>query len=360
MITYKLAQEIVTQTMLRLHHNINVMNLDGTILASGDPSRLEHYHAATKEIIQTKKSVYIYEKDIDRYPNTKPGINLPIFFQDEIVCTIGITGNPSEIEDIANLVQLTAEVIVNQALLESQSEWQRKMSVHIFFELIEGSEVKGILKERIHKLPFKLNPPFAVSIIRAKHKTSSHRTLIQFLEDYFYEQPVLYGHYQLDEYYILSTNTNEAALNKMMNSLYTYLKKQFDFRIGVGKVVNELEEIPKSYQTASAAVNAVDTVSELTFYEEIALKSLFKKEEIEAYSEDLLKPLNHKLRQTLAELFKHNLQLNMTAEILQIHRHTLTYRLEKIRELCQLDPLKFEDAIKLQIALWFKESQKKR
>ena len=54
MITYKLAQEIVTQTMLRLHHNINVMNLDGTILASGDPSRVEHYHGATKEIVQTK------------------------------------------------------------------------------------------------------------------------------------------------------------------------------------------------------------------------------------------------------------------------------------------------------------------
>ena len=357
MITYKLAQEIVTQTMLRLHHNINVMNLDGTILASGDPSRIEHYHGATKEIVQTKKPVYIYEEDIERYPNTKPGINLPIFFQGEIVCTIGITGDPREIDGIANLVQLTAEVIVNQALLESQSEWQRKMSVHIFFELIEGSEVKGILKERIQKLPFELHEPFAVSIIRAKHKTSSHRTLIQYLEDYFYEQPVLYGHYQLDEYYVLSTSTNDNALHKMMHSLYKYLKKQFDIRIGVGKVVNELSQIPKSYQSAIAAVNEVDTASELTFFEEIALKSLFKKEEIQVYSEDLLKPLNKKLLQTLAELFKQNLHLNMTADVLQIHRHTLTYRIEKIRELCQLDPLKFEDAIKLQIAMWFKEEK---
>ncbi len=355
MITYKLAQEIVTQTMLRLHHNINVMNLDGTILASGDPSRVEHYHGATKEIIQTKKPVYIYAEDIKRYPNTKPGINLPIFFQGEIVCTIGITGNPGEIEGIAYLVQLTAEVIVNQALLESQSEWQRKMSVHIFFELIEGSEVKGILKERIQKLPFELKEPFAVSIIRAKHKTSSHRTLIQYLEDYFHEQPILYGHYQLNEYYILSTNTNDAALHKMMKSLYTYLKKQFAIRIGVGKVVDEMSAITKSYQTAITAVNEVDTVSELTFFEEIAIKSLFNKEEIQAFSKDLLKPLNKKLLETLAELFKQNLHLNMTANALQIHRHTLTYRIEKIRELCQLDPLIFEDAIKLQIALWFKK-----
>ena len=354
MITYKLAQEIVTQTMLRLHHNINVMNLDGTILASGDPTRIEHYHGATKEIVETQKPVFIYEEDTERYPNTKPGINLPIFFQDEIVCTIGITGNPDAIEGIANLVQLTTEVIVNQALLESQSEWQRKMSVHIFFELIEGSEVKGILKERIQKLPFKLHQPFAVSIIRAKHKTSSHRTMIQYLEDYFYQQPVLYGHYQLDEYYVLSTDTNELALHKMMNSLYTYLKKQFDIRVGVGKIVEEISGIPQSYQAAIAAVNEVDTASELTFFEEIALKSLFKKEEIKAFSEDLLKPLNKKLLLTLAELFKQNLHLNLTADALQIHRHTLTYRIEKIRELCQLDPLKFEDAIKLQIALWFK------
>lgn len=353
MITYQLAEQIVSQTSLRLHHNINVMGLDGTILASGDKTRIDHIHTATAEIISTKLPVSIYEEDIANYPNAKPGINLPIFFQEEIICIVGVTGNPPDIEEIAKLVQLTAEVIVNQALVQSQSEWQRKMSVHIFFELIEGAEIKGILKERIQKLHFDLKPPYAVSIIRAKHKTTSHRALIQYLEDYFYMQPVLFGHYQLNEYYILTTATNQTALNNMIISLYNYLQKQFSIQIGVGKLVPDLSFIPKSYETAKMAVNNTGSAHDYTFFEEIEVKCLFHQEDAQAYKKQLLSGLTPKLLMTLNTLFEQNLQLNATAEALGIHRHTLTYRLEKIRAICNLDPLHFQDAIKLQIALWF-------
>jgi carbohydrate diacid regulator len=353
MITYKLAQQIVEQTMLRLHHNINVISLDGTIIASGDVTRLENIHTATEEVLKTKQPVYIFEHMVNRYPNAKPGINLPIFFQDEIVCIVGVTGSPEEIEGIAKLVQLTAEVIINQALLESRSEWQRKMSVHIFFELIEGAEIKGILKERIQKLPFELKPPFAVSLIRAKHKKSSHRTLIQYLEDYFYDQPILYGHYELDEYYILSTSTNNQALTNMIYALYTYLSKQFSIKIGVGKNVDNVSLIKKSYDTAKQAVNIQVPNRDITFYDDISLQTMFNQDDIQAYSNTLLAPLNSKLKETLNYLFQNNLQLNATAEKLEIHRHTLTYRLEKIHALTGLNPLQFKEALKLQVALWF-------
>lgn len=354
MITYKLAEQIVTQTMLRLHYNINVMNLDGTILASGDKNRIDHIHAATKEIIKTKKPVYIDEHNIHLYPNALPGINLPIFFQNEIVCIIGITGEPSSIEEISKLVQLTAEVIVNQALIQSQSEWQQKMSAHIFSELIEGAEIKGVLKERIEKLPFSLQPPYAVSIIRAKHKTASHRTLIQYLEDFFYMQPVLYGHFQLDEYYILSTQADEMAIEKMIHSLYSYLKKRFDIQVGVGRLVEKLSELPKSYSSAMIAVNEASSEKDVTFYKDIQIKALFHKEDANRYSDELLRSLDNKLIMTLRALFEHNLQLNATAEALNIHRHTLTYRIEKIRALSGLNPLQLQDAFKLHIALLFK------
>lgn len=36
MLSIKLAEEIVKQTSMRLHYNINVIDLDGVILASGE------------------------------------------------------------------------------------------------------------------------------------------------------------------------------------------------------------------------------------------------------------------------------------------------------------------------------------
>lgn len=353
MITYKLAREIVTQTMLRLHHNINVINLDGTILASGDVSRIEHYHAATKKIIKTKKAVIIDESNMERYPNTKPGINLPIFFQDEIVCIIGITGDPKSLKEIAPLIQLTAEVIVNQALLESKFDWQRKMSMHIFNELVEGTEIKGILKERIQKLPFSLQPPFTVILIKSVHKSASHRTLTQYLEDFFHDQPILYGHDYDDLYYILTTHQVTTDVEKQMTSLYHYLKKHFDLQIGLGKTVEQLSELPLSNKTASISLQETTKDMPIVFFDQIEIKTLFDAENTMLFSNELLKPISPKLMQTLEVLFQQNLHLASTAEALQIHRHTLTYRLEKITMLTNLNPLSFHDAMKLQIALWF-------
>ena len=357
MISYKLAQEIVSQTMLRLHHNINVMNLDGTIIASGDATRIEDYHPASHEVIKTKKPVIIDEKNMNLYPNTKQGINMPIFFQEEIVCIIGITGKPSELQEIAQLIQLTAEVIINQALLESQFDWQRKIRVNIFNELIDGQEIKGVLKERIQKLPFPIAAPFTVIRIKAQHKMASHRTLTQYLEDYFQDKPVLYGHHYEDSYFILMLQKNLAEVELTVSSLYDYIKKHFHVQIGLGKTVEQVAFIPTSYKTASIALQEASQQTPIVFYNQIELKTLFDQHTTTQYGEQLLHNLSAKLIETLEVLFQSDLHLALAAETLQIHRHTLTYRLEKITSLTSLNPLHFQDAMKLQIALWFHQNK---
>ncbi|MCC6179077.1 MAG: helix-turn-helix domain-containing protein [Chloroflexi bacterium] len=54
---------------------------------------------------------------------------------------------------------------------------------------------------------------------------------------------------------------------------------------------------------------------------------------------------------TLEAYFQHDLSPLATARALAIHRHTLTYRLDKIRRLVGLDPRRFEDAALLHAAL---------
>lgn len=69
----------------------------------------------------------------------------------------------------------------------------------------------------------------------------------------------------------------------------------------------------------------------------------------------MLKGLNDKLLHTLQEYFNCNQQLAICAETLEIHRHTLTYRLNKICEITGYNPSVLQDAITLQIALWLKK-----
>lgn len=356
MLTIKLASEIVEQTMLRLKRNVNVMSIDGIILASGDKERVENFHEGAKFVAEMKKTLIISDDNIHEFPQTKYGINLPIFFQEEIVCIIGITGEvDEELLNISSLVQLTAEVLVHQALIESKSEWQRKMSVHIFEELISGTSINRTVKERINKLAIPFHAPYCIILLKAEQKTGSHRTLIQYIEDFFYNEPVIFGHFQLDEYFILTTEIDHPALIKLVEAFNTYIKSKFSIKIAVGEHVENLEQLPLSYKTAQLALEHHHTVSKVIYFDEVEVFILFNPEAAHHYSIKILNRLDGKLTATLQSFFNNNKSASATADELQIHRHTLTYRLSQIREQTNLNPMEFHDALKLQIALWHRE-----
>lgn len=90
MLTIRLANEIVEQTMLRLKRNVNVMNIDGVILASGEKERVEKFHEGAKYVAETKKTLIISDRNIHEFPQTKQGINLPIFFRRKLFVLSGL------------------------------------------------------------------------------------------------------------------------------------------------------------------------------------------------------------------------------------------------------------------------------
>lgn len=353
MLTKKLAEEIVYQTMLRLRHNINVISPTGVILASGDRMRVENIHEGALYVAQTKQTLIINEDNIALYPNTKPGINMPILYQDEVVGVIGITGESKDMLDIANLVQLTTEIMTHQALVESKSEWQRKNNDYIFEALVHGSKLDAALNERMQKLPFTLKAPFQVILVSLNESSYAENTMPFFFEDLFYKQPVLAGHSQLQEYYILLSDYQEQRSRSILKALRKKKQKLASLQIGIGPVVQHLSQLPYSYQGAKTALKFATIHNELTFFEDVELFSLFKdheSEEVQAFQQRILQKINAKQLETLQTFFDCNLQLKLCAQQLNIHRHTLTYRLNKIRELTGYDPQYFEDAVILKIA----------
>ena len=55
---------------------------------------------------------------------------------------------------------------------------------------------------------------------------------------------------------------------------------------------------------------------------------------------------------TLKAFFQNDLNITQTSKKLYIHRNTLLYRLEKCEKETGLNPKKYSDAVKLQIAIW--------
>jgi carbohydrate diacid regulator len=354
LLSIKLAEEIVHQTMMRLHHNINVISTDGVILASGDKERVDSIHEGAIQVIKTGMPLFIEDPLSEEFYHCKPGINLPIKFHEKIIGVIGITGNPHELQEIANLVQLTTEMIVHQVLTESKSEWQRKNGDLIFKALIDHAPIDDAFKERIEKLSFPLEGPFQIVLVKQMGEAST--MLPRHLENILYRQPALFGQVDLNEYYLFLCGHSVKRAKETIQQL-AKLQKKFDLSIGVGAIVEELEELPYAFNGAKTAIAFSNEHGHVTYFEDVEVYTLFKNRNSYEIMHFVTKihSLTEKLTTTLLTFFESNLQLNICAEKLGIHRHTLTYRLNKVYELTGYNPQHFEDAFVLKLALTLKE-----
>ncbi|HWL26577.1 MAG TPA: sugar diacid recognition domain-containing protein [Ureibacillus sp.] len=351
MLSIKLAEEIVHQTMMRLHHNINVISTDGVILASGDKERIDSIHEGAIEVAKTGNSLLIDEILSKEFRNCKPGVNLPIRYHEKIIGVIGITGNPYELQEIANLVQLTTEMIVHQVLTESKSEWQRKNGDFIFKALIDKAPIDRSFMERIEKLPFPLLGPFQILLIKQINDTPSNKLALH-LENILYKQSALFGHIQLNEYYLLLCDSTVKNSKEIIQQVIK-LKNRYDITIGIGPNVNQLEDLPFAFSGAKTALAFSGDAQEVTYFDEIEIYTLFKENnsvEVNKYIERI-QGISKKLIETLLTYFECNLQINICADKLGIHRHTLTYRLSKVYEITGYNPQDFEDAFELKLAI---------
>lgn len=85
-ITTALANEIVARAMAIIHHNVNVIDHHGQIIASGERHRIGEQHEVAREVIRTGKRICINNAaEAARFHNVHPGINHPIIYDDRVV-----------------------------------------------------------------------------------------------------------------------------------------------------------------------------------------------------------------------------------------------------------------------------------
>ena len=212
--------------------------------------------------------------------------------------------------------------------------------------------------ERLALLQFNATSPFLTLLIKSDNFQPSSQRIIEQLEAHFENDSVLIGHSQLNEIFILLSRMNESSFSKKVEKLLSIFQKDSSVKIGIGYSVNSLEEIQYSYIQQKMHYNLESSDQRLHYYEDVELLALLKKSpanETQRFTSRVLNGLNDQLRQTLNVYFESNQNTTESAEVLEIHRHTLTYRLRKINEITGYDPTVLQDAIVLKIALLLHE-----
>lgn len=154
---------------------------------------------------------------------------------------------------------------------------------------------------------------------------------------------------------------NLDATKRASNALLVYLRKvtHTSLSIGIGRHHPGLRGLASSYADARAALslgrrivgaNRVHCLDSLGVAAFVGVADERTKIDLATY---LLSPLDHEpdLLQTVNAFFAHDCAPSTTAKALNIHRNTLSYRLDKVASLSGLDPRRFEEAVQIRLAL---------
>lgn len=165
----------------------------------------------------------------------------------------------------------------------------------------------------------------------------------------------------------VDSNQTELEYQKEMEEIeeviqqsILYRKKDTDFQIGIGKSVEGYQRLKESYHEASQAIKYIEIIRQVTgdknksvvHYSNLGFFQIFGKvddmTELERCIPDTLKKLylyddEHKgeLITTLQMYLRNNQSIKKTAGAMFVHYRTISYRLEKIK---QISGINFDNA----------------
>lgn len=133
-------------------------------------------------------------------------------------------------------------------------------------------------------------------------------------------------------------------------------------RVSYGLPVYELKDISKSYKEARMALDVGSifyTGLDVLDYETLGIGRLIYQLPLslcemfvhEVFGDSMPKELDEETLSTVYKFFENNLNISETSRQLYIHRNTLVYRMEKLKEAIGLDMRVFEDALTFKIAM---------
>ncbi|MEM8176161.1 sugar diacid recognition domain-containing protein, partial [Morganella morganii] len=124
---------------------INVMDAQGMIIGSGDPSRLHTRHEGAQLVLANRRVVEIDEQAAACLRGVRPGVNLPLLHAERLVGVLGITGAPQVVRPYAELVRMAAEMLMEQRQMQDERHWQRQRHEAWLRQLLDPGHGLGAL-----------------------------------------------------------------------------------------------------------------------------------------------------------------------------------------------------------------------
>ncbi|MGN9842106.1 CdaR family transcriptional regulator [Nonomuraea sp. H19] len=361
MLTPLIAQEIARETSSIIGFNVLITDKEGIVIGSGDTARLGTFHEASVEVMRTLRSASHGAAAAHLLIGVQPGITLPILLNGESVGTVGITGDPEQVERFGRVVRNQTEILLRESLLqrslllrESAIEDVLRDLAHYDPEITEPD----LIAFKAHELGYDLRLSRSVVVMdidapketRSPSEPGTLRTaILRVLRRTFPDTRDLVGSIAPGRFVVLhhlALPNGEAPLAGLLDTCRSVADDLVRFhgvacRIGVGGIADSVAQLHDSYRDATNALylmNRLDRTERVTHIADVRVHDLLTTVAHGArarFAQAILGPLREQpnwevTRRTITAWCETGFNLVQASSVLHIHRNTLVYRLNRI------------------------------
>lgn len=358
---HDLAQDIVDRAMAILPYNVNVMDSQGLILGSGEPERVNTRHEGAQLVLANSRVVEIDVPTAAHLKGVQPGINLPLLLDQRLIGVLGITGDPEQLRTYAELVRMTAEMLVGQRNQQAEQQWRRQRCDDLLALLLsEAGESPRLIDEaqQMGLKPHLARTPYLLELGMEHGNGQTAEALSAWLISRYPDSWCLSAS-KTSLLWCRPTGhsvDNPRLLEKLDGLGWNIL------RIAVGGQADGLAGLRRCYRRVGdllAYGRDVLPRSRLLTLNRYRLPVMLWRHRNDDALDELLNPLrkvlakdsNGQLLATLRSWCEHDGQSQACADALGIHRNSLRYRMERIAELSGVDPLRLDGMLALYLGV---------
>lgn len=350
-----LAQSIVESLRNTIKQDINFIDKDGVIIASTDKKRINTIHKGALVCIEKGETIAIISDE--QYPGSKKGVNLPVYFQDEIIGVIGISGDLDIVEKYGSIIKKMTEILLREERIKENQSAKLENSKMI---------IESILNAQLYNL--KLIPKslentymnFSVAEIPLDELDyDMKRNLLRYSESN-YKKDKIYSAIIHDKFINIYIDSKEEEITSHLSKFYATYKSNHNLSLvfGISDKFIDIEDAKTYYNQALKACYWANVSKSypILFYKNMDIGLLLTsldERDLSEYSKRILKfidPSDLKFYQDLFSLYgKHNGSISKISQDMYMHKNSIQYRLNKLKELTGYDPRNFNDYV----ILWF-------
>ena len=357
----EIAKKFIERLTLYTNYNINIMDERGIIIASRNHDRVGTFHEIAFDIIKYKKPMVEVTQE-DQFLGVLPGVNLLLTPNGKACGVIGVKGKPSEVKPIAMIINMSMETMLEYELEKDQFHRRQNLKERFAQELLYETDADPTeLCDMARKLNYN-ESILRIPILCSSEKECDAEQILSKIKS---------GSRHTSQDMSFLTRKKQIVIFKTLPSVQTliadykfiiseYLSEFLQEALGhdnkyhfyIGTIQNNLSQYQKAFEHCLWLEKNIKSPSTgLFFYDYVDdyMKDMTPIVELHhifhCLPENLLDEKflsNH--TELIGTLKKHNYNMVSSSKDLYIHKNTLTFRLDKIKQAFNLNPVQDSNA----------------